>query len=130
MTREKGAGSISRHGYLRRGENGIRMVEHLRIAERVFGGKLPAGAVVHHANGNKTDNRNENLVICPDQKYHLLLHTRMAAMGASGNPNYLKCWICCNYDDPSNLIHHVRAHYHRQCDRKYQRTMREKRKTK
>ena len=50
--------------------------EHILIAERVFGKALPKGATVHHVNGNPRDNRNCNLVICEDQKYHMLLHKR------------------------------------------------------
>lgn len=126
-TRPRGTGSISQFGYVRRQHCKVKKVEHLRIAELALGKRLPSGAVVHHANGDKADNRNENLVICPDQRYHLLLHTRMAAMEATGNPDSRKCWLCHQYDEPSNLVTHRRAHYHRECDREYQRTMKLKR---
>lgn len=54
---------------------------HVVIAERIFGKPLPTSAVVHHANGDRLDNRPENLVICQDQKYHMLLHRRMRERG-------------------------------------------------
>lgn len=128
--RARGTGSISQFGYVRVQRNKVKKVEHLRIAEAVLGKPLPHGAVVHHANGDKSDNRKKNLVICPDQRYHLLLHTRMEAMAESGNPDWRKCWLCGQYDDTSNLVTHQRAHYHRECDREYQRTMKLKRSSK
>lgn len=83
--------------------NGVRTVEHVLIAESVLGKKLPLGAVVHHADGNPRNNAKMNLVICPDQAYHFLLHTRMDALAACGNASWLKCEYCKQYDDPANL---------------------------
>lgn len=51
--------------------------EHRLIAERVMKRRLKRHEVVHHINGVKVDNRNENLLIC-DSKYHAELHQRMA----------------------------------------------------
>jgi hypothetical protein len=77
--------------------------EHVAVAERVLGKALPVGAIVHHANEDKSDNRHENLVICQDRAYHNLLHQRMRARAACGNANWLKCNICLEYDAPENM---------------------------
>lgn len=65
------------NGYFGKQINGVRKFDHVRIAEKVLGRELPIGCVVHHANGNKLDNSNENLVICPSRAYHNLIHARL-----------------------------------------------------
>jgi HNH endonuclease len=51
--------------------------EHIHLAEKALGKPLPKGAIVHHMNGDKQDNFTPfNLVICPDQTYHMLLEKR------------------------------------------------------
>lgn len=70
-------------GYIRVhvGNNEYRM-EHVLKAEKALGKPLPAGSVVHHMNGDPSDNDTPfNLVVCPDQDYHLLLHRRAQSLG-------------------------------------------------
>jgi hypothetical protein len=90
--------------------------EHVLVAERSLGRYLPDGAVVHHANEDRTDNRPENLVIC-DRAYHMLIHQRMRANAACGNPNWWKCRVCGRYDAPENLrfLKNRNAAYHAKC---------------
>ena len=61
--------------------NGKRQYEHIVVAERALGKPLPKGAVVHHVDGQQWNNEPSNLVICPDQAYHMLLHRRMKELG-------------------------------------------------
>jgi hypothetical protein len=67
--------------------------EHDLIAERVIGRPLPSAACVHHVDQIKTNNANNNLVICQDDSYHYELHRKLAVLRAGGNP-----WterLCC-----------------------------------
>jgi HNH endonuclease len=72
-----GAGVIHKQGYRRIHVNGQYKMEHVVLAEKALGRPLPKGAVVHHMNEIPDDNFTPfNLVICPDQEYHFLLHKR------------------------------------------------------
>lgn len=78
-------------------------LEHRRIAADVLGKPLPKGAIVHHHDEDATNNAHHNLVVCEDRAYHNLLHLRMRARAAIGDPNGLLCSVCGKYDHRSNL---------------------------
>lgn len=113
---------VNRFGYVlvwapdhpRAASNGYAL-EHVVIAERVLGKPLPKGAEIHHVNERRAENTNANLVICQDDAYHKLLHTRMRALAACGNPNWRKCLYCKRYDDVDALRRHGRGWLHPDC---------------
>ncbi len=97
--------------------------EHILIVEKILGKFLPASAAVHHVNGIKDDNRNENLVVCENRGYHLFLHMRDRAKKACGHAGWKKCQYCGEYDDPKNMAKRGAddVHAHVFCRRKYAR---------
>ena len=66
--------------------NGRHKQFHIIIIEQVLGHALPNGAVTHHVNENKTDNRNGNLVVIQSHAEHVELHRKMRVRAAGGNP--------------------------------------------
>jgi hypothetical protein len=58
---KKGQGSVTYFGYKEININGSRILEHRAIYEKHLGRKLLKYENIHHINGNKLDNRLENL---------------------------------------------------------------------
>lgn len=48
--------------------------EHRLIMERIIGRKLKKQEIVHHINGDKSDNKKRNLSLLPNEKSHRCLH--------------------------------------------------------
>ena len=82
---------------------GVETYEHRLIAERVLGRPLRDTEIVHHDDENGCNNAHSNLVICPSDDYHKILHYRTRALTESGNANNKKCEFCGEWDDPTNV---------------------------
>lgn len=100
--------------------------EHILLVEKVLGRKLPEGAEVHHFDGNRTNNKHSNLIVCQDHAYHMLLHRRARAYKACGHADWLKCFFCKTWDDTINLNVTENSKsgvksYHQDCRRKHDR---------
>lgn len=100
--------------------------EHILVAERALKKYLPHGAVVHHANGTRNDNRPDNLVICENESFHRLLHQRQRAYEATGNPEGVKCQRCKRWGlvGHGDMVAYKDSPYHLSCAAAYSKARR------
>lgn len=54
-----------------------RRKEHIVLAEKALGRPLKKDECIHHVEGDKTNNKPGNLIICTNS-YHKMLHSRMS----------------------------------------------------
>lgn len=77
--RKNRTGYVDTGGYRTVGVNGGRMRQHRHIMEQHLGRKLQPGEVVHHINGDKLDNRIENLQLMTNHVHISHHHTGKVA---------------------------------------------------
>jgi len=53
------------------------MKDYRKIVEKKIGRKLNSGEIVHHLDGNSTNNDPDNLFVCENQSEHMLLENRI-----------------------------------------------------
>jgi hypothetical protein len=81
------------NGYLRNTRTG--KMEHVEIVEQALGRKLTSQECVHHMDFTRSNNSKTNLVLCPNQKYHLMLHARSRILQLGGDPDsQAYCNLC------------------------------------
>jgi len=87
--RQKVSGDVfvGHNGYRLRKTNGLREREHRLTVEEVLGRPLLPSEIVHHRNGNRSDNRPENLEVMSSRD-HGLLHNPPTT------PVHLVCAVC------------------------------------
>ena len=73
--RWKGGKSRSRKGYVVLNTHRGKKFEHRAIMEEYLGRPLAENEVVHHINGDKTDNRIENLQLMTNAEHTIMHHT-------------------------------------------------------
>ena len=57
--------------------NNNRVFEHILIAEKKYGRKIPKGQPIHHIDFNRMNNAPENLYLCKDHKEHKKIHVSL-----------------------------------------------------
>ena len=62
--------SINKRGYMNRRVRGVTVLQHREVMEAHLGRKLESFEHVHHKNGNKIDNRIENLEVLNASDHH------------------------------------------------------------
>lgn len=118
VNRKVGEGTPHIDGYWMFEIDGRPVLRHVLIAERALGHRLPEGAQVHHVDEDRSNDANENLVICPNAAYHQLLHKRTRAYNACGHADLVKCSVCQQYDKPERLTQYKNGNrWHPQCRR-------------
>lgn len=70
----KGGRVIGSGGYIWIRVDKIYLKEHRLVMERLLDRKLDPKEVVHHVNGDRQDNRPENLIVYPSHSDHMKHH--------------------------------------------------------
>lgn len=72
-----------RYTRVRDPETGTRLLAHRVLAQQQLGRPLLPGEVVHHRDGDSTNNAPDNLLVLPSQRYHAHIeyHLRRERLG-------------------------------------------------
>ncbi len=123
----KGGHHRRKDGYCYTVLDGRRVLDHRIIAEAALGKPLPETAIVHHADGDPSNNASIKLVLCHHPGHHNLIHRRTAALAACGNAGWRRCVRCHQHGDPAGMSrHNNKSMVHRECEVAYRRRLKER----
>ena len=69
-----------KHGYVRikvADRGGRWAIEHVVVMEKRIGRKLTRGEIVHHIDGNRANNADENLFLCRSHAHHMAVERQL-----------------------------------------------------
>lgn len=92
---------------------------HRLVMEKYLNRPLKPHEVVHHMDGDKSNNHIQNLIPLYNSHYHLYLHRIINAYKATGNPYSRKCQFCKKHGLIENMFINYNQSYHRSCERVY-----------
>lgn len=88
----KNGTTIRKDGYVLERRGVKQLAQHRIVAEQMLGRPLLPGECVHHKNGDRSDNRPENLEVLPSHSDHMRLHCDRPAMSARGKKGNSVRW--------------------------------------
>ena len=93
------------------------MYEHILVMEQELGRFLFSGEVIHHIDGNKSNNNLENLMLFSSDGDHREFHNFMTKIRVCKNIDYVRCGICKKYFDPDEegMYSYGKGYEHKKC---------------
>jgi len=94
--------------------------EHILVVEEKMASLLSKHSVIHHTDGNRSNNNYNNLVVFKNLAAHNTAHREERSLLHFGNKQALKCKFCGSYDLPENLyVPPKGSPHHRHCFNRY-----------
>ena len=98
------------------------------VACAILGRPLLRNEQAHHADGCRSNDSPENIIVCNSGSDHVQLHLLLRSKKESGHYSWRKCCYCKQYDDPKNMVkkitksHHLGEYFHKLCKKQYMKT--------
>lgn len=94
----------STHGYICCWYKGKRTYEHIKVMEEHLQQELPIGSIIHHIDGDGTNNDISNLYLCKNRAEHKELHRVLRNIKAGVPINKVYCSFCKMWKDRSEMV--------------------------